>query len=475
MATKGGLSKQLKKKLPPPQRVPVVINLQRTETHAGLPRQIYTDLHYIPSPSRLFKTEKDDLAAQISSLTRKRDRIQAAFDAASNVAGKFQTNSRDYTDLLLVLDTLSASLTEACQSLTKLEEALASRTASEKLAYNLQLAEVDAHLQFVGRLDQPRPQWSEEQPEVRPPTRRGLSERSVNVPSPQRVQRRQAVRHQQYEPVAGPSRPLRQLVIDRFLTQQTPPSSHDVAMLETPEPEIEYRRCTHLRLHRLDMSADRNVRRQLKLACKANCGNSTAELYTLWPPLPEGRVQVAQNVVALPDVELPNIPQTPEASLSLPSQANDDQALEEAANLNETVELHSSPAAEEINTSSSSIIEQIDGLRNDHILSLPTPPPSPSTSWPSPPMLWSGSPPSSGEPLPPVDNCLGTCLMCAPDTPDYLRPDNGDYESSLIKRLNAESFKQLDELKRVKRELFNSPASIPNESILEKSNPNDSK
>ena len=85
MATKGGLSKQLKKKLPPPQRVPVVINLQRTETHAGLPRQIYTDLHYIPSPSRLFKTEKDDLAAQISSLTRKRDRIQAAFDAASKI------------------------------------------------------------------------------------------------------------------------------------------------------------------------------------------------------------------------------------------------------------------------------------------------------------------------------------------------------------------------------------------------------
>ena len=90
-------------------------------------------------------------------------------------------------------------------------------------------------------------------------------------------------------------------------------------------------------------------------------------------------------------------------------------------------------------------------------------------------MLWSGSPPSSGEPLPPVDDCLGTCLICAPDTPDYLRPDNGDYESSLIKRLNAESFKQLDELKRVKRELFNSPASIPNESILEKSNPIDPK
>ena len=63
----------------------------------------------------------------------------------------------------------------------------------------------------------------------------------------------------------------------------------------------------------------------------------------------------------------------------------------------------------------------------------------------------------------PYDDCLGTCLICAPDTPDYLRPDNGDYESSLLKRNNAESFKRVEELKRVKRELFNSPTSDKSE------------
>ena len=472
MSTKGGLSKQLKNKMPA-QRQSVVVKVQRPFTHAGLPPTLYTELHQIPSPSRLFRQDKESLEAQIRTLVKKRDRIQKSFDAATEMAGKFQTNSRNYTDLLGILDMLSAFLTETCQSLTKVEEALASQTASQTLAYRLQLEEVDSHFRFVGRLDLPRPQM----PELRPPVRRGLRERSVNVPSPARHHpqaRAQEVQPQvpsqpsqprQPELEAGPSRPLRQPVIHRFLTQQEPsPGCHDKAMLQTPETEVEYRRCTHARLHRLNLSADKDVRRQLRLACKASCGRSTADKYTLWAPLPASRARVTQNVVELPAVTVvANLPPLQEDEDISQSQANENENQDQAEISNETIELHTSPTVE-LGSSSSSEILQIDGLHHEQITCLLTPPPSPNPSWPSPTLLWSGSPPSSGGPLPPIDDCLGTCLICAPDTPDYLRPDNGDYESSLIKRLNAESFKRIDELKRVKRELFSSPAANEPES-----------
>ena len=490
MSIKSGLSKQLKNKMPA-QRQPVIIQVQRPFTHAGLPPNLYTELHQIPSPTRLFKKDKDNLEAQIRTLVKKRDRIQKSFDSATEMAGKFQTNSRNYTDLLGILDMLSAFLTETCQSLTKLEEALASQTASETLAYRLQQEEVDSHFRFVGRLDLPRPQV----PELRPPVRRGLRERSVNVPSParprpqaraQQVQQQLPSQPSHLDTQAGPSRPLRQPVIHRFLTQEEPsPGCHDTAMLQTPETEVEYRRCTHARLHRLNMSADKNVRRQLRLACKASCGRSTADTYTLWNPLPASRARVTQNVVELPAVAVvANLPPLQEDDDILQSGANENAAQDQAEISNETIELHTSPTVE-LGSSSSSEILQLDGLQNDQITCLLTPPPSPNPSWPSPTMLWSGSPPSSGEPLPPVDDCLGTCLICAPDTPDYLKPDNGDYESSIIKRLNAESFKRIDELKRIKRELFCSPvADQPDsdepesnepESILDESQPNEPK
>ena len=360
---RGGLSQQLKKKLPDPrfQTPPHVVSLQ--PRHAGLPRPLYTDLHAIPSPGRFFPTALSVLEADVSRLTRIRDRIQSAFDAASNVQSKCQTNSNDYTDLMLVLDVLSANLTETCQKLTAAEAALASETATVQLAYDLQQREVQAHLNFVGRLDMPRPET-----EARVPTRRGLAIRSVNVPSPIR-------RIAPPLPFRGP---LLQPTIPQLVTPALSTSRLNMAMMATPEPEpeIEYRRCTHARLHRLNLSADRNVRRQLKMACRSQCGYSTADKFTLWPPRPARPAQVpATTVVNLPDVVVANSPVAilPDVAI-LPSQPNENEEQTQAVNLNDTIELRTSPT---VSLSSSPTPTPRTSPSPIRVPSTPTPPTSP--------------------------------------------------------------------------------------------------
>ena len=504
MEKKTGLSKQLKKKMPPkPERASDLARGPRLPTHAGLPPVIYTDLHSIPSPSRLFGTGRADLEGQINNLIRKRDRIQSAFDSATEMAGKFQTNSKNYTDLLKILDTLSSCLTDVCQSITKFEAILASQVASESLAYRLQMEEVHSHLNFVGRLDLPRPPHGDQ----RPPSRRGLSLRSLNVPSPVRPN---SSRQPQQLPdvVAGPSRPLVQSTVTQLWGDT--PGSLNTAMLHTPETEVEYRRCTHARLHRLDLSADKNVRRQLRMACKAKCGYSTADRLTLWAPAPEVPPKaVESHVVALPDVVVANQPAISQdvAISQVQSKPNEQQALDQAENSNDTVELNSSSTVAvssspttaptvSLPSSPTSDLIQIDGLHVEQILDLPSP-----VSEECPSSLWS-LPKSTPRPRSPYYTCdtckarertpiacdgritpcecsqyqlegicwCGTdgsyvdCRNYAPSTP-----------TSLIRKLNAESFHQVaalkaaaksDALSAIKRKLI-STSSSSSESDLE--------
>ena len=477
MERKTGLSKQLKKKMPPkPERALDLARGPRLLTHAGLPPVIYTDLHSIPSPNRLFGNGRADLEGQINSLIRKRDRIQAAFDSATEMAGKFQTNSKNYTDLLKILDTLSSCLTDVCQSITKFEAILASQVASESLAYRLQMEEVHSHLNFVGRLDLPRPPHGDQ----RPPSRRGLSLRSLNVPSPVRPN---PSRQSQQLPdvVAGPSRPLVQSNLPQYWGDA--PGSLNTAMLHTPETEVEYRRCTHARLHRLDLSADKNVRRQLRMACKAKCGYSTADRLTLWAPAPEVPPKsVGSQVVALPDVVVANQPAISQdvAISQVQSKPNEQQALEQAENSNDTVELNSSstvavssspttaPTTASLPSSPTSDLIQIDGLHVEQIFDLPSP-----VSEECPSSLWS-LPKSTPRPRSPYYTC-DTCkarertpIACdgriTPCECSQYRLEgicwcgtDGSYvdcrnyapatPSSLIRKLNAESFRQVDALK----------------------------
>ena len=486
MAKRGGLSQQLKRKQPASKEGN---DTNVKFTYAGLPPTLYTDLHSLPEPEVLFGNTKQDIEAKLATLRRKRDKIQQAFDAASNVLGKCQTNSRDYSDLLLVLDVLSSCLAEVCQQIAKMEATLASMTASEQLAYTLQMEEVNAHLQFVGRLDQPRPSWADvDHRHQRQPRRpRGLSVRSTNVPSP--VRHRLPVENRLPEL----SRPLTQTTIPDYVPPEFSPSHHNVAMLETPETEIEYRRCPHSRLHRLNLSADKNARRQLRLACKASCGNSTSTKFTLWPPLPVRRQEPARQMpdviaVTQPDIVVANQPEPTQEEEISKSTANELPEPTQAANLNDTIELNTSftvaprssssptvisrPSSPSSGTSSaSSDVIQLDGHGLDQETSFRVPSPDLSFLW-SLPRNRTRSPASYSSPRGPrpCDSVFGRATPCScrlwkregwcthGTSGSYVDCDMGSpyAPSSLVRRLNQESYARLAALKR---ELFSVPDS----------------
>ena len=269
MSKRGGLSQQLKRKLPPRPRSP------KPPTHAGLPQAHYVALQALPSPGRL-DPDRHSLQKRLNDMKKKQDRIQRSFDVTSEALRKFQVNSKTYTDLLLVLDTLSECLTDVSKKVTEMEEALASDAASAALAYRLQQEEVTSHYEVFGRLDvQPVPP-------PQPPTRRGLRLRSVNVPSPPRPQvDRQPQRPQRRPTVA---RQLIQTTMPNYVAATVTPGPLDVAMLATPEAEPTYQRCKHNRLIRLNLSAGQNAKKMLRESCKRECGRTTDKLHTLWPP-----------------------------------------------------------------------------------------------------------------------------------------------------------------------------------------------
>ena len=252
----------------------------RPRAHAGLPPTVYTALQNMAPPTAI-DVGRANLQTKITALTKKQDRIQKAFDASSEVIRKFQTNSKGYSDLLLVLDTLSSCLTDVGKKITKLEEELSSDAASASLAYTLQQKEVATHRQTFGRLDVYLPQ------EERRPIRKGLSVRSTNVPSPVRQ-----VRGRQNNQEAGPSffspsqraepRPLIQTKMPDFIPSTSTPSVHDTAVLQTPEAEATYERCKHNRLIRLNLSAGQNAKKLLRESCRRQCGRSTDAYHTLW-------------------------------------------------------------------------------------------------------------------------------------------------------------------------------------------------
>ena len=491
MSKRDGLSQQLKRKQPSPKEGS---SNSIKFTYAGLPPALYTDLHSLPGPDVIFGNSHQDMEAKLATLRRKRDKIQQAFDAASNVLGKCQTNSRDYTDLLLVLDILSSCLAEVCQQLAKVEAVLASITASEQLAYSLQMEEVNAHLQFVGRLDQPRPSWPEDdvrhQRQPRQPRRpRGLVVRSINVPSP--IRHRLPVENR----VPELARPLTQRTITEYIPPEYSPSRHNEAMLETPETEIQYRRCPHARLHRLNLSADKNARRQLRMACKASCGNSTSSRFTLWPPLPVSRQEQIRQlpdvvVVAQPDVVVANQPQPAREIAISQSVANEQPDSTQAENLNETIELNTSPTAvprissspvrscssssspaRSISSPSSGEVIQLDGHGYDQDHSYQIPSPDLSFLW-SLPRNRTRSPASYSSPRGPrpCDGVFGRASSCSCELwrqegwcahgteGNYVNCNMGSpyTPSDLVRRLNQESFARIA---AIKRQLFSVPDS----------------
>ena len=288
VSKKGGISKQLKRKMA------ANLPLYQPLRYAGLPPALYSQLQTLSSPRDVTSRLMAEVRMELTKLKAKEERVQAAFDAATEVISKFQTNSRSYTDMLLVLDVTSQNLAEIGQQITKLEAQLASGTASIELAFTLQMEEVFNHREAYGRIDSN---------DDRPPriSRIGLSERSVNVPSPRR-------------PSRGPSRPITvpstssttppsptanstptprlvQTSITQFMGTQTQtqatPGVHDTAIIATPEDQVVFHRCGHSRLHRLLLSADRNAKQLLRQSCKKRCGNSTDEKLTLLPPRPQ--------------------------------------------------------------------------------------------------------------------------------------------------------------------------------------------
>ena len=362
--------------------------------------------------------------------------------------------------------------------------------ASEQLAYTLQMEEVNSHLRFVGRLDQPRPSWPEiDVRHQRQPRRpRGLSVRSTNIPSP--IWHRLPVENRLPEL----SRPLTQTTIPDYVPPEYSPSHHNVAMLETPETEIEYRRCPHSRLHRLNLSADKNARRQLRLACKASCGNSTSSKFTLWPPLPVRRQEPVRQlpdviVVTQPDIVVANQPEPTQENAISQSMANEQYESTQAENLNETIELNtsstaaprsspspagnsrpSSPTPSGTSSSSTDVI-QLDGHGLDQEASFRVPSPDLSFLW-SLPRNRTRSPASYSSPRGPrpCDSVFGRASSCScslwkregwcPHGTEgsYVDCNMGSpyTPSNLVRRLNQVSYARLAALKR---ELFSVPDS----------------
>ena len=360
LSRKGGISKQMQRK-----RAEAIERL-RPRHHAGLPPAVYTALQNLPPPTAV-DVGRASLQTKINNLVKKQDRIQKAFDATSEVIRKFQTNSKNYTDLLLVPDVLSSCLTDVGRKVTVLEEQLSSDAASASLAYTLQQKEIDTHLQTFGRLDVYLPQ------EERRPSRKGLSVRSTNVPSPVRP-----ARGRQNDQEAGPSffspsqratsRPLIQTTMPDFIPTASTPSVHNTAVLQTPEAEATYERCKHNRLIRLNLSAGQNAKKLLHESCRRQCGRSTDAFHTLWSQKTTKKADGLINAEAQAEGQLPSegVPTYQDRKLTC--------VKEESPN-----EMGEQKIVEEIDISSSPVASGNSGP--------PTPPPSPisQSSQPAPP------------------------------------------------------------------------------------------
>ena len=352
MSRRGGLSQQLKRKLPPVPRSP------KPPTHAGLPRDHYVALQNLPSPSHL-DPDRHGLQKRLNDAKKKQDRVQRSFDVTSEAIRKFQVNSKTYTDLLLVLDTLSECLTDISKRVTDMEEALASDAASAALAYRLQQDEVASHHEVFGRLDaQPTPQ-------AQPPTRRGLRVRSVNVPTPPQPQLERQPRPQRRPTVAGR---LIQTTIPNFVAAAVTPGPLDTAVLNTPDVEPTYQRCKHNRLIRLNLSAGQNAKKMLRESCRRECGRTTDKLHTLWPAAPAA----------------PSAPTETGAKVQSSSSDDDIYVLHSSIIKQENQPHEKMPTQVEVVTISSS--ESLSPIRPTTAGSAvpPTPPPSPAAT-PSPP------------------------------------------------------------------------------------------
>ena len=367
LSKKGGITKQMRRKMA------ANLPLNRPPTHAGLPPSLYVSLQSISDLEEYIQKITSANREALVKMKNKADRIQGAFDAATETISKFQTNSRPYTDMLLVLDVISQNLAEVGQQISRLESSLASETASITLAFNMQQNEITSHREVFGRLD-----IDEVQPQQ--PSRRGLTLRSVNVPSPARGSRtvtRPPSPARAPQALASPPKTPPRLVqepISQFMIRS--PSTLDTTMMVTPE-QVVFQRCPHMRLHRLLLSADRNAKKMLRQSCKKRCGPSSDNRFTLWPPL-------AQRIHELPA--------SPEKTTTPPKNLNPNQGVQSATEANDvfasssseesvrpaspsTVELRSSPSTILVSSSpivpasptppppspSSSIIEQIDG------------------------------------------------------------------------------------------------------------------
>ena len=379
MSRRGGLSQQLKRKVPPIPRSP------KPPTHAGIPRDHYIALQNLPSPSHL-DPDRHSLQKRLNDAKKKQDRIQRSFDVTSEAIRKFQVNSKTYTDLLLVLDTLSECLTDVSKRVTDMEEVLASDAASAALAYRLQHDEVASHYEAFGRLDAQTLQ-------PQPPSRRGLRVRSVNVPTPPRPQSDRQPRPQRRPTVASN---LIQTTIPNYVAAAVTPGPLDTAVLNTPDVEPTYQRCKHNRLIRLNLSAGQNAKKLLRESCRRECGRTTDKLHTLWP-------------AASKSSAAPSAPKSTGAKVQSGSSSEDDIFILHSSIIKKENQPHETmPAQVEVVTISSS--ESLSPIRPTTAGTTvpPTPPPSP---------IATPTPPSS--PTPQVDGSYE-----APKTPeDCIRVD----------------------------------------------------
>ena len=346
---KGGLSKQLKRKMA------ANLPLYNPVSYAGLPPAMYINLQTLQSAEEVNQRQNQGLRHALENLKVKADRIQGAFDAATETISKFKADSDDYTNMLLILDVTSQHLAEVGQQITKLEDLMASNSASINLAFGMQMAELYSHRAVFGRIDA-----NDERPPVA--SRRGLRLRSTNVPSPSRSVRSSA---------PGPSRPLtpppspkpKPPMVQTSITDYMPPEygTLDTTVLNTPENQVVFQRCEHFRLHRLLVSADKNAKKMLKQSCRNRCKQGAGKV-TLCPP----KKSCHPLPVAPTPANLPKTNQEPSevievVTISSAESVQPATSTETIRSSPSTIEISSSPQPQ---ASSDSVIEQIDGLNN---------------------------------------------------------------------------------------------------------------
>ena len=290
MSKKGGLSKQARRQMheegvsrPPVRR-----------THAGLAPSLYTALHNLRRPTiqPLTIHGREALLQKIHHLRGRVREMEKSLQSARDVLEVFSNEHDEWVraQIIRMMDSISSSLAEGRQSLTRLEaeERADEVLLSLQMAYELQELEVRSHLNWIGRLDRPRDS------EAQPPK---LTLRSSNIPSP--IKRRNEI------PMPSTSR---QATMDEFLARPL-----DNAVVETPVAELEkasdkakavvdeddsdseeevehFSRCVHQRLHRICSPKDlTKMKKALMKSCARTCGQRPTSLrrLTLYKPLPQ--------------------------------------------------------------------------------------------------------------------------------------------------------------------------------------------